>query len=123
MACCRSLRVPEQQLEEGGEVVRLPLSGRVGLAEPELPAGREAAEESCVLDPECDRRPGAEAPQRAVRQRDLERSALELPEQPSEHARGYTADQRQPGERLATDARDGAHGRSEPFPGTNGGLW
>src|SRR3954453_16823283 len=111
--------VAQQQLEEGDEVVAIPLAGGVRLAEPELAARGEPTEERRVVDREGPRSAGAEAPHPAVRKLDLEGAALEPRERPLEHARGSAL------ERAAAQRRRlraDAHVRTLPCPGTNGGL-
>jgi hypothetical protein len=61
MALARRVGVPEQELEERDEVVRVPLAGGVRLAEAELAARREPPEEGGVVDREPHGPPGAEA--------------------------------------------------------------
>ena len=119
----RRFRVPEQELEERGQVVRAPFAGRVGLAEPELPARREPAEEAPVADRQAHGRAGAEAPYRAVRQLDLERPALEVRERPLEDRHGHVLEEAPTRPRLDSKRPlERGHVRTEPSPGTNGGL-
>ena len=79
------VRVAQQELEEADEIVRVPLLGGVRLAEPELAAGREPAEERTIVNGEPHRRARAEAADVAVGQLDLEQSAFEPRQRSLEH--------------------------------------
>ena len=86
--------VPEQQLEQHDEVVAVPLAGGVRLADAELAARRDPAEEGVVVDRQRGRRA---APKRRVwpRQPHLERAALEPRQSPLEHRDRDPLEQRQ----------------------------
>ena len=120
-------RVAEQQLEERHQVVAVPFACRVRLADPDLPASRDAAEEPRVVDRHRDRRPGAEPALGSARKSHHERPSVEVRESTLEDAEGRPLEQAHPAgaRRPAQRALVGraAHTRSEPLPGTNGGLW
>src|SRR4051794_22088874 len=101
-------------------MVAVPLAGRVGLTEPKLAAQRQAPEEGRVVDVEADRGALAERPRRAVGKGDRERAALESRERPLEDRAGDPVEH--PEARRRFDP-DGGHGRTDPLPGTNAGLW
>ena len=112
--------VREEQLEEGDQVVRIPLARGVRLAERELAAGREPAEEGRVVDRQPNGSAGAEPARRPAGELDLERAAFETAEHAFEHRDGGTLQER-PAAR--NRLRANAHARTLPSPGTNGGLW
>ena len=57
-----------------------------------------------------------------MRQPDLERAAFDAGEHARERAGGEPLDGLQPRARLAAESFH-AQGRTEPFPGSNAGLW
>src|SRR5581483_6205883 len=116
----RGVGVPEQELEEPDEVVGVPLARRVRLAEADLAAGRQPAEEGAVVDLEAHAGPAAEAARGAVGEHDLEGAALEPGERALEDRGGDSLQQAAAGVRLDTES---AHGRADPSPGVNAGLW
>ena len=117
-------RVPEQELEHAREVVRRPLACLVRLSERELRPRRDAPEEPRVADLEHLLGARAEAPLRAVRQTDDERSALDTGKHPLEQGDGDAPETAEPCRgRRSQRALERAHGRSDPLPGSNGGLW
>src|SRR5581483_3520575 len=115
----RGAGILEQELEQRDEVVALPLTCCIRLAEAELAARREAPEERAPADVEPDGRAPAEPPDGAVRERHFERSALELGERMLEDADRRALEQAAARSRLDADS---AHGLTEPSPATNGGL-
>ena len=120
---CR-LGVEDEQLEEADEIVAVPLTGGVGLAEAELAGGLPTAGRAAVVDVDVDGGAGAEAPLGSVGKADLESSSLEVGELVAEYPEGDAVDERRP--RSGSRTKPGlnrAHGRTEPLPGTNGGLW
>ena len=70
----------DEQLEEADEIVAVPLTGGVGLAEAELRAGGQSPEQTAVVDVHVDGGAGAEAPLGSVGKADLESSSLEVGE-------------------------------------------
>ena len=95
VALGRRAGVPQQQLEQADEVVRVPLARGVRLAEAELAARREAAEEaprSWIAS-----RTGGPLPKRRASPSgsvDLERAALEAGERALEHGERGALEQR-----------------------------
>ena len=115
--------VLEQELEEADEVVRAPPTLLVRLAETDRAMGRDAREEPVVEDVEPDGRPGAEAAHGAVRQPRLERAALEPAEDALDDRERDAREQGAPRSLRGDRVAGGAHSRTDPTPGTNGGLW
>ena len=116
--------VLEQELEEADEVVRAPPALLVRLAETDRAVRRDAREEPVVEDVEPHGRAGAEPAHGAVRQPRLERAALEpaegaLDEREARRARASGRRGAPRGDRVAGRA----HSRTDPTPGTKGGLW
>ena len=119
----RGLGVDEEKLEERRQIVGRPLPGGVRLAQPELAAGGDPPEETAVVDREPDGRARAEAAHRAVGELDLERPALEVRERALEDRDGHALQQPPARARLGPQAAlERRHDRTEPSPGTNGGL-
>src|SRR4051812_24955237 len=124
MAMLRGLGVAEQELEEPHEVAAVPLARRVGLAEADLTARRETAKQTNVVDRHLHHRPVAEPAQRSVRQRHLERPTGEMRERALEHRDRDPVDERSARRGRRPHRRDRcAHPLTEPWPGTNAGLW
>src|SRR5581483_2320387 len=120
MALGGRVGVPEQELDEPDEVVRIPFVRGVRLAQPELAARREAAEEHRVVDREAHRSARAEAARTTAGELDLEGAAFERGERALEHRCRSALEQAAAG----SDGLDAnAHVRTLPWPGTNGGLW
>ena len=127
---CRSaaaLGVPEQQLEQRDQVVGCPTRRPCSLAEPELAARREPAEEA--------RRRGSAASTAgarcrsdasAVGQPHLERAALELRRAPARGSttatRSSSGEPRAPAARRAGSVSAVLTARTEPLPGHEGRL-
>src|SRR6185437_14570124 len=110
------------QLEEAYEIVGAPFACLVGLAEADLPARCEPAEERAALDREHHGPAGAEAALGPVWQPDDERPALDVWECALEEELRNALDAEGP--RLGPECPiDRAHARNEPRPGTNAGLW
>ena len=119
-----SLGVAQKQREEPHQVVGVPIAGRVRLAEADLAARCKATEERAVVDAERNRGTRAERPRCPVWQRHLEGSALEVRELAFEHRYGKAVDECAAGLGSGTEAAlDHTHARTDPRPGTNGGLW
>ena len=113
----------KQKRDERREVVGVPLAGRVGLSEPDRATARHAAEEAVAPDLDRGLLAGSEMTERAVRKTNLERARLE-PRQRALQQR-YRDPLEDPAARRGSRAErplEGAHRRTEPSPGTNGGL-
>ena len=123
MARRRSLAVSDQQPEQPGQVVGVPLAGLVRLAQPEPRPGREPAEEPLVVDRHPNLGPRAERHLGAVGQANAKRPALEPLQDSLERPHGEAVHERDAGGRLPAKDVDG-HVRTDPFPGSKGGfLW
>ncbi len=114
--------VQEEQLEEADEVVGMPLACRVSLTEPDAAPGSDPREGALVTDLHPDGSARSERACRAVGQAQLERTILEpaertLDDRPREPREGG---RRRRGPRESVARR--AHRRTEPAPGTKGGL-
>ena len=61
---------------------------------------------------------------RAVRERDVERSPVEVAKRTVEQRDGNPLGEGEPsGTRFAAEGSARVHGRTDPFPGWKGGLW
>ena len=118
----RLLRVSDKELEDAGRIVRVPVPRHVCLSQPDRAAKRDPAEEVVTVDAHAKGLAAPEAAHAAVGERDVERAALQALQRPED---GVLRGPRDPsgrsdaGSKLAL--RD-AHRRTEPTPGTNGGL-
>ncbi len=116
--------VAQEKLEQRYEVVRAPFACLVGLAERELGPPRDAIEQAPVVDLHVRLGARAVASLRSVRQPQDECPALDAGKHPLEHGLRDPADARGPDLPAAREvAFDGRHCRTEPFPGSKGGLW
>ena len=119
VALRRRLGVAQQQLEQPDEIVAVPLARRVRLAEPELAAGREPAEETGVVDPQLHR----QARSRSCRRVPSGSVTSSAPPSrcSSSRSRNATATRSTSGTRArgaaAHRANRDAHARTEPSPG------
>ena len=116
--------VAQEQLEQRHEIVRVPLARLERLAERELGASRDAVEQVPVVDPHERLRPRPVAPLGAVGQPQDERSAMD----PGQHALEHRHRDAPDGGRPALPTRGRSRStvvncRTDPFPGSNGGLW
>ncbi len=120
----RGVRRPRSALrsrssKSADQIVGVPLVGHVRLAEPDRAARRDPAEEPRRGSRSAEAgRP--EAPRAPAGKLDLERAAVEVSERALESCRRRALEQPAAGRhRLGADA----HVRTDPSPGTNGGLW
>ena len=116
--------VAEQELEQPDEVVAVPFARRVRLADPELAARRDPAEERVVVDRQRLGCAAPEPPHAAAWQPNFEHPALEVLERTLENRDRDALEQRRPCG-LGSTAKtpfDAAHLFTEPWPGTKAGL-
>ena len=114
------LEVADDECDQAGKVVGVPVAGGVGLAEAEAGRARESAEDVVRGDGDDDRvaRPGAIHASAGKPQ--LERAVLDLVERPDRGGLGEAGPDPAAGGKLPQNL---GHRFTEPSPGTNGGLW
>ena len=123
MALACGACVPQEERDERREVVNVPLARRVGLTEPHRATGGHAPEEPVALDLQGDRFTRSEVTDRAVGKANLERARLEPCQRAlQQRDRDPLEDPAARWRSLAERPLDGAHRRTEPSPGTKGGL-
>ena len=114
------LEVANDERDQAGQVVGVPVAGRVGLAEAEAGRAREPAEDVVRGDGDHDRIARSGPVHAPAGEPQLQRAVLDPAERPDRSSLGETGPDAAPGGKLAEHL---GHRLTDPSPGTNGGLW
>ena len=114
------LEVANDERDQAGQVVGVPVPGGVGLAEAEAGRARDPAEDVVRGDGDDDRVARAGPVHAPAGESQLERAVLDPAERPERGALGEAGADPAAGGKLAQHL---GHRFTDPSPGTNGGLW